>query len=86
MTEFPHGYTYTIPARRNIPGETRVPIVDTATPVPANGLGRSTAPEKRQKRRIAALQDKLQRTNVVVAELLEEHVKLSLVLRATNSI
>jgi transposase len=35
-----------------------------------------SAPEKHQERRIAALQDKLQRTNEVVAELLEEHVKL----------
>jgi transposase len=37
-------------------------------------------PEKHQKRKIAALQDKLQRKNEVVAELLEEHVKLKKVL------
>ena len=40
---------------------------------------RST-PEKHLDRRIAALQDKLQRKNEVVAELLEEHVKLKKVL------
>ena len=39
-----------------------------------------SAPEKHQERRIAALQDKLQRKNEVVAELLEEHVKLKKVL------
>jgi transposase len=36
-----------------------------------------SAPEKHQERRIAALQDKLQRKNEVVSELLEEHVKLN---------
>lgn len=40
----------------------------------------SSVPEKHQERRIAALQDKLQRKNEVVAELLEEHVKLKKVL------
>ena len=39
-----------------------------------------SAPEKHQERRIAALQDKLHRKNEVVAELLEEHVKLKKVL------
>ena len=39
-----------------------------------------SAPEKHQERKIAALQDKLQRKNEVVAELLEEHVKLKKVL------
>ena len=39
-----------------------------------------SALEKHQERRIAALQDKLQRKNEVVAELLEEHVKLKKVL------
>ena len=37
-------------------------------------------PERHQERKIAALQDKLQRKNEVVAELLEEHVKLKKVL------
>ena len=35
-----------------------------------------SVPEKHQERRIVALQDKLQRKNEIVAELLEEHVKL----------
>ena len=35
-----------------------------------------SAPEKHQEQRIATLQDKLQHKNEVVAELLEEHVKL----------
>jgi len=39
-----------------------------------------SAPEKNQERKIAALQDRLQRKNEVVAELLEEHVKLKKVL------
>ena len=39
-----------------------------------------SALENHQDRRIAALQDKLQRKNEVVAELLEEHVKLKKVL------
>ena len=34
------------------------------------------APEKHQERTIAALRDKIQRKNEVVAELMEEHVKL----------
>jgi transposase len=38
------------------------------------------ASEKHQERKIAALEDKLQRKNEVVAELLEEHVKLKKVL------
>jgi transposase len=36
--------------------------------------------EKHQEQKIAALQDKLQRKNEVVSELLEEHVKLKKVL------
>jgi transposase len=39
-----------------------------------------SAPEKHQKRRIAALQDELQRRNEVVAEPVEEHVKFREVL------
>jgi transposase-like protein len=39
-----------------------------------------SALENHQDRRIAALQDKLQRKNEVVAELLKEHVKLKKVL------
>ncbi len=35
-----------------------------------------SAPEKHQERTIAALRDKIQRKNEVVAELMEEHVKL----------
>ncbi len=35
-----------------------------------------TAPQKDRERVIAALRDKLQRKNEVVAELMEEHVKL----------
>ena len=35
-----------------------------------------SVPEKHQERTIAALRDKIQRKNEVVAELMEEHVKL----------
>jgi transposase len=37
---------------------------------------RNAAPEGRLQRTIAALRDKLQRKNEVVAELMEEHIKL----------
>jgi transposase len=37
---------------------------------------KNTAPESRLRRTIAALRDKLQRKNEVVAELMEEHIKL----------
>ena len=37
---------------------------------------KNAAPESRLRRTIAALRDKLQRKNEVVAELMEEHIKL----------
>ena len=43
---------------------------------PAAFESRKAAPESRHVRTIAALRDKLLRKNEVVAELLEEHIKL----------
>jgi transposase len=37
---------------------------------------KNVAPESRYRRTISALRDKLQRKNEVVAELMEEHIKL----------
>ena len=43
---------------------------------PASFERKSAAPEGHRQRTIAALRDKLQRKNEVVAELLEEHIQL----------
>src|SRR5882757_3870483 len=44
---------------------------------PAAFDSRKATPESRYVRTIAALRDKLQRKNEVVAELMEEHIKLN---------
>ena len=48
---------------------------------PAAFERKNAAPEGRLHRTIAALRDKLQRKNEVVAELMEEHIKLKKELR-----